>query len=49
MRDELIRQIEEATGDAYEVVGRLGADDARRGFLARERETGTLAVLSLVG
>jgi hypothetical protein len=47
MRDELIRQIEEATDDAYEVVGLLGADEARPSFLARERETGTLAALSL--
>lgn len=49
MRDELIRQIEEATDDAYEVVGQLGTDEARPGFLARERETGTLAALSLIG
>lgn len=49
MHDELIRQIEEATDDTYQVVGRLGADDARPGFLARERETGTLAALSLIG
>jgi len=49
MHDELIRQIEEATDDAYQVVGQLGADEARPGFLARERETGTLAALSLIG
>lgn len=49
MHDELIRQIEEATDDAYEVVGQLGADEARPGFLARERETGTLAAFSLIG
>lgn len=49
MRDELIRQIEEATDDAYQVVGQLGADESRPGFLARERETGTLAALSLIG
>ncbi|HEX8210571.1 MAG TPA: hypothetical protein VF584_10380 [Longimicrobium sp.] len=49
MHDELIRQIEEATGDAYQVVGQLGADEARPGFLARERDTGTLVALSLIG
>ncbi|HEX8451946.1 MAG TPA: hypothetical protein VF647_07615 [Longimicrobium sp.] len=49
MHDELIRQIEEATDDAYQVVGQLGADEARPCFLARERETGTLAALSLTG
>lgn len=49
MRDELIRQIEEATDDAYQVVGQLGADEARPCFLARERESGTLAALSLTG
>ncbi|HEX8672158.1 MAG TPA: hypothetical protein VF710_09725 [Longimicrobium sp.] len=49
MHDELIRQIEEATDDAYQVVGRLGAHEARPCFLARERESGTLAALSLTG
>jgi hypothetical protein len=49
MHDPLIRRIEEATGDAYEVVGRLGADEARPGLLARERETGTLAAFALMG
>lgn len=49
MHDELIRQIEEATDDAYEVVGQLGADESRPGFLARERETGALAAFSLIG
>ncbi|HEY0155230.1 MAG TPA: hypothetical protein VGB92_24670 [Longimicrobium sp.] len=49
MHDELIRQIEEATDDAYQVVGQLGAGEARPGFLARERESGTLAALSLIG
>lgn len=49
MQDELIRQIEEATDDAYQVVGQLGTGEARPGFLARERETGTLAAFSLIG
>ena len=48
MRDELIRQIEEATDDVYQVVGEIGGDPSRRGFLARERETGALVALSLV-
>lgn len=48
MRDELIRQVEEATDDVYQVVGEIGSDPSRRGFLARERETGALVALSLV-
>lgn len=48
MRDELIRQIEEATEDAYRIVGETGADPLRLGFLALARETGALVALSLV-
>ena len=48
MRDELVRQFEEAT-DAYQVVRRLGADEARPGFLAREGETGILDAFALPG
>ena len=48
MRDELIRQVEEAADDVYQVVGEIGSDPSRLGFLARERETGALVALSLV-
>jgi hypothetical protein len=49
MHDELIRHIEEATDDAYRILGEIGTDPSRLGFIALERETGALVALSLVG
>jgi hypothetical protein len=49
MHDALIRQIEEATEDAFRIVGVTGGDEARMGFVAVERESGALVALSLVG
>ena len=48
MHDELIRQIEEAADGAYRIVGELGTDLSRLGFLALERESEALVALSLV-
>jgi hypothetical protein len=49
MHDELIRQIEEAAEDAYRIVGVVGANESRLGFVAQARESGALVALSLAG
>ncbi|HST57752.1 MAG TPA: hypothetical protein VLK84_03620 [Longimicrobium sp.] len=47
MYEDLFRTVQEATEDAYDVLGELGHDEARIAYLARDLDTGTLVVLAL--
>lgn len=47
MYEDLFRTVQEATEDAYDVLGELGHDEQRIAYLARDLDTGGLVVLTL--